>query len=200
MPLIDYASRTVWLKLVYAGPAFAGKTTSLRSILRTLKREQTELTTLGAGFDRTLLFEFTPGRPPLREGFTTRVRLYTVPGQLRPETPRQRVLRDVDGLLFVADARWTGVAATVQSLDHLAGDLQLLDRALADVPMVVQYNQQDLPRLARPDYLEYLLNRHSSPPRPSFPTIATTGENVMASLECLLDLVAGRFRADHSAD
>ncbi len=193
MSLIDYARREIQLKLVYFGPAHAGKTTSLRGILHAIKLEEDRFITLETGPDRTLYFEFTPDRPPLRDGFTTKLLLYTVPGDVRLNTPCQLVLRDVDGIAFVVDPRWSRVEQNVQAMRNLRENLAKQDRPLAGVPLVFQYNKQDLPNLARHDYLEYLLHRESSPPRPTFFTNATEGESVMPCLNKLIELVLERF-------
>ncbi len=198
MALIDYTRREIQLKLVYYGPAFAGKTTSLKSILRSSKRDQESLTNLQTGPDRTLFSEYSPpALPPLRQGFATRLLLYTVPGRVQLNTPRQLVLRDVDGIVFVADPQWSRVEANVQALENLEENLARLGRPLADVPLVLQFNKQDLPGLARPDYLEFLLNRHSVPPRPVFRTTASEDQNVLPCLEALTGLAVERFQQEH---
>lgn len=197
MAIINYASREIELKVVYYGPAFAGKTTSLRSILRSIQRADDQSIILQTGMDQTLNFEFRPHRSPLREGFTTKLLLCTVPGHVEVNLPRQQVLRDVDGIAFVADSQWSGMERNVLAMENLSENVDKLGRRLAEVPMVIQYNKQDLSHLARIDYLDYVLNGNASPRRSTFLTTANREDEVMPCLEKLIDLISENFLREH---
>ena len=69
-------------------------------------------------------------------------------GAGRPEQAptRKQLLDRVDGVVFVVDARRERIDDNVASLEELRGALAAYGRALESVPLVVQYNQQDLSR------------------------------------------------------
>lgn len=193
MPVINYATGEVEIKIVYYGAAFSGKTTNLKAILSALLPEASGLTSLQTGPDRTLFFELTPPMPVMVEGFTSRVRIWTVPGESLLNGPRQLVLRDVDGVVFVVDPQWSRVHENVATLVNLEENLRRHRIDPADLPLVFQYNKTDLPNPARRDYLEYLLNRRFASPRPSFDARSLEGENVIPCLERILELVVEKF-------
>lgn len=198
MPLINYATREVEFKIVYYGAAFSGKTTSLKAILSLLKADSPSLTPLQLGPDRTLFFECTPDVAGLVEGFTGRVRVWTVPGEPHLNAPRQLVLRDVDGVVFVVDPQWSRVRDNLSALDNLEQNLRRLQIDPDDVPLVLQFNKSDLPNPVRRDYLEFLLNPTGKPRHPSFDTCAAEADNVIPCLERLVELAVEKFGRNHA--
>ena len=107
MPTINYASKEIQFKVVYYGPALGGKTTNLAYIhSRIAPAHRGDLVSLATSADRTLFFDFLPLSALSLQGFKTKFQLYTVPGQVIYNTTRQLVLRNVDGVVFVADSQW----------------------------------------------------------------------------------------------
>jgi hypothetical protein len=64
-----------------------------------------KMVSLATQTDRTLFFDFLPLDLGTISGFTTRLQLYTVPGQIYYQTTRKLVLQGADGVVFVAEVR-----------------------------------------------------------------------------------------------
>jgi len=199
MAFVNQETREIQLKIVYYGPARCGKTTNLEVVHRLIRPDHKgDLTSLDTVKDRTLFFDFMPLVADVVQGFTTRFQMYTVPGQVMYNTTRAIVLRGVDGVVFVADSQWSEMAANVESFKNLQQNLALQNRSLDDIPYVLQYNKRDLPRVAPVHYLEFLLNNRGKR-RPSFPSVATTGDGVFETLNMVSRLVLHRFVRDANA-
>ncbi|HEY0790018.1 MAG TPA: Rab family GTPase [Chthoniobacterales bacterium] len=197
MPIINYARREVQFKIVYYGPALGGKTTNLAYIhSRIPEPHRGDLVSLATAADRTLFFDFMPVTAAVLQGFRTKFQLYTVPGQVIYNATRQLVLRNVDGVVFVADSQWEKVEENVDSLRNLAENLEKQNLVLDDLPHVLQLNKRDLPDAAPFSYLEYILN-HRKRRVPSFAAVASTGRNVFAALDAVTQLLLHRFNQDH---
>ncbi|MBF0529838.1 MAG: GTPase domain-containing protein, partial [Deltaproteobacteria bacterium] len=114
--------------------------------------------------------------------------LYTVPGQVKYNATRKLVLNGVDGLVFVADSQVSCREKNLESLKNMEENLAGMNRNLADLPLVLQYNKQDLAQNGIPvldvETLEQDLNgRYRAP---SFPAAAITGLNVVDTLRQIL--------------
>jgi hypothetical protein len=188
MPIVNYAARTVSFKIVYYGPAIAGKTANLKWIHEHLPgTHRGDMVSLAAGDDRTLFFDFLPVSAVTVRGFTARFQLYTVPGQVYYNMTRKLVLRGADALVFVADSQWERLPENVESQRNLADNLREHGTSLDEIPWVIQYNKRDLPGVAPLPYLEYVLNR--GPRRvAAFESVAPAGLGVLATLNTVCRL------------
>jgi signal recognition particle receptor subunit beta len=184
MAFLHSASGEIHCKVVYCGPGFGGKTTNLEFLNSRLPQERRgRLISLKTAEARTLFFDLLPIHLGAIRGFTTRVHLYTVPGQPQYASGRRVVLRGADGLVFVADSDPERFDANRASLAELTRDLALERRALTDLPLVFQYNKRDLPAAVPVAYLERGLNTGR---RPAFPAVAIRGEGVLPTLQAIL--------------
>ena len=200
MAQIDFAERTLTLKLVYYGPPLSGKTTNLRALhARVEAVNRGRLMTLDTRDDRTLFFDLLPlffkG-----SGFSFRIKVYTVPGQPIHEATRKVVLAQADGVVFVADSRRDQGEANRESWANLTRNLAAL--GLEHVPVVVQYNKRD-----KPDAIPLAeADRFDKPDRPLVEAVAVKGEGVLPTFFALVQGVwqnledevqlAKRFRID----
>ena len=143
MAQVDVAERQLTLKLVYYGPPLSGKTSNLRALHGAVdKLNRGRLMTLDTRDDRTVFFDLLPIFFRV-SGFSFRIKVYTVPGQVVHEATRKVVLTGADGVVFVADSRVDQIAANRTSWNNLGANLEEL--GLSHVPVVVQYNKRDLP-------------------------------------------------------
>ena len=103
------------------------------------------MVSLATQTDRTLFFDFLPLDLGTISGFTTKMQLYTVPGQVYYQTTRKLVLQGADGVVFVADSQARQLEENIESLQDLHANLgeHGIDARL--VPLVLQYNKQNLP-------------------------------------------------------
>lgn len=182
MPSINVVNKEIHCKIVYYGPALAGKTTNLAHIHNKVgKKQDSELVSMETQGDRTIFFDFLPLTGKEIKGFTTRFHCYTVPGQVMYNETRKMVLKGVDGLVFVADSQWERQDANEESLANLKDNLDDFDRSLEDIPYILQYNKRDLDDIADVKHMEYLLNGDPKDV-PSFKSIATEGKGVIPTL------------------
>jgi mutual gliding-motility protein MglA len=175
--LIDFSAREITIKLVYYGPALAGKTTNLRMLHARAAAQSGRLMSLDTEKDRTLFFDLLPlrFRSP-RSGSTVRLKIYTVPGQVIHNATRRIVLRGVDGVVFVADSQLREADANNTSFANLRQNL--LDNGLDPnlMPTVIQYNKRDLPDICTEAELAQLNTRED---RPVFGATAVRDEGVL---------------------
>lgn len=145
MPFINHIEREVLCKVVYAGPAYSGKTTSLEWISRhTAAQDDRKLVSVATEGERTLFFDVFALDLGRIGGYSVRLQLFTVPGQPKYEAARRVVLRGADAVIFVADSQRDRMMDNVHALTLL--EQALLDEGFApgEVPLVLQYNKQDL--------------------------------------------------------
>lgn len=186
MSFINEKSKEINCKVVYFGPALGGKSTSLRAVYGQVKTQaKGDMISLSTDADRTLFFDFIPLHVGTVKGYTVRLHLYTVPGQVAYDSQRALIAKGADGVVFVADSQIHRMEANLASLEELKKILhQELqdDDHVNDFPVVMQYNKRDLPKAAPLPQLRDILN-----PRrvPDFETVATTGDGVFDVLKAI---------------
>jgi len=159
MSMINYASREINCKIVYYGPGLGGKTTNLEFIYGKVKPEtRGKLISLATETERTLFFDFLPVDLGTIRGFKTRFHLYTVPGQVYYNASRKLILKNVDGVVFVADSQLDRMEANLESMQNLYDNMAEYGYDLTKMPFVVQYNKRDLPNAAPLAQLQEALN------------------------------------------
>jgi signal recognition particle receptor subunit beta len=199
MPVVNYASREITCKIVYYGPGRSGKTTNLQYIHRRVPMDRRgEMMSLATHGDRTLFFDFLPIDLGTISGFTTRFQLYTVPGQVYYRSTRRLVLQGADGVVFVADSQRRQMDENLESFRDLHEALAEQNVDAREVPLVLQYNKQDLPTelAATTDELDQLLNFRSNP---SFAADALAGRGVFETLRRASELVLRRLATPAAA-
>ena len=146
MSIVNYATREITCKIVYYGPGRSGKTTNLHYIYGQVPEDRKgKMVSLATQTDRTLFFDVLPLDLGTISGFTPRFQLYTVPGQVYYQTTRKLVLQGADGVVFVADSQARQLDENIESLQDLHANLGDQGIDVRTMPMVIQYNKQDLP-------------------------------------------------------
>ena len=187
MPFVQYSAREILCKIVYYGPARSGKTTNLQWVHRSLPDERrTELISLATENDRTLFFDFLPLDLGRISGFRTKFQLYTVPGQVYYNRTRRLVLRGADGVVFVADSQPDRNRENMESLRNLQENLLENDLDIRRLPLVFQYNKQDLAEAGAADALNELLNFRDVP---AHLAVAIRGDGVVPTLRSVSEMV-----------
>jgi signal recognition particle receptor subunit beta len=220
MSMINYAAREINCKIVYYGPGLGGKTTNLEHIYGKVKPDtRGKLISLATETERTLFFDFLPVDLGTIRGFNTRFHLYTVPGQVYYNASRKLILKNVDGVVFVADSQIERMEANLESMQNLYDNMAEYGYDLTKIPFVVQYNKRDLPNAAPVADLQAALNpgwEHPEPAKarivpdpyhagenltdqlptgewveraPYFEAVAITGEGVFDTLKAVSKLV-----------
>jgi mutual gliding-motility protein MglA len=199
MASIRHDEKLVTFKIVYCGTPLCGKTTNLRLIHEKLDPSgRTDLVSMSTAADRTLFFDFLSVEAAAIPGYRTSFHLYTVPGQITYNATLQLVLRQADGVVFVADSQMDRQRDNIQAFQNLDANLRLNGSSLETLPIVLQYNKRDLPNAAPVEYMEFLLNN-----RPerflSFEAEAQNGRNVLATLNAISQNVLARFQSQVNA-
>lgn len=144
MPIFDPARRRLVTRVVYDGPALAGKTTNVQSICASMPVERrTEVYTPGALRGRTMFFDWLEIEIGRAGNVPIACQVLSVPGQRARSYRRRPLVKSADALVFVADSR-EGEATMQENKRCLA----LMRRYLRErddwVPIVVQANKQDV--------------------------------------------------------
>lgn len=187
MAVFNLRRKEINAKIVYYGPGLSGKTTNLQYIHQKLKPEHKgNLMTLATQTDRTLFFDFLPVEVGEVRGLKTRFQLYTVPGQVFYNATRKLVLKNVDGVVFVADSRREGLTDSLDSLRNLEENLAAHNIAIRDIPVILQYNKRDMPTALSREELDRHLNPHGWP---VFEAVAHKGTGVLETLTSVCKMV-----------
>jgi signal recognition particle receptor subunit beta len=187
--LVNFTTREITCKIVYYGPGRSGKTTNLQYVYgRVPDDRRGRMVSLATQTDRTLFFDFLPLELGSISGFTTRFQLYTVPGQVYYNATRKLVLQGADGVVFVADSQARQLEENVESLQNLQENLLAQGADVRAMPLVFQYNKQDLPQdlVLSTQELDDALNFWGLP---SFPAAALSGAGVFETLKAASELV-----------
>jgi signal recognition particle receptor subunit beta len=177
MVQFNFNERTIKAKVVYYGPAQSGKTTNLEQIhRRTDPGGTSRLISLNTAQDRTLFFDLLPFSLGAVAGYDFKIQLYTIPGQVQYNATRRVVLAGADAVVFVADARKSLLKENQAAFENMKVNL-LANRLVPEkIPLVLQYNKQDLPDLLGQADLDRALNPWG---RRAFLAVASAGQGVM---------------------
>ncbi len=195
MSLVNFAAREITCKIVYYGPGRSGKTTNLQYIFgRVPEGRRGRMVSLATHTDRTLFFDFLPLDLGSISGFATKFQLYTVPGQSYYGSTRRLVLQGADGVVFVADSQARRLDDNVESLQDMQTNLLEQGVDVRQLPIVLQYNKQDLPPdlILTPGELDEALNFRTVQ---SFSADALHGGGVFETLKAISELVLRRLAA-----
>jgi len=191
MAQISHADKEIKLKLVYYGPALSGKTTTLIYVHQVLLPNQTvKLFSINTGDDRTLFFDLLPLDLGKVDAFNLKLQLFTVPGQVRYDQTRRTVLNKADGVVFVADSQKNELQANRDSYQNLKDNLAANRIDYKSIPLILQFNKQDLDNIYTPTEMNQLFNERKAP---SFGAIAVTGVGVLQTLKHGILQVLGDF-------
>jgi signal recognition particle receptor subunit beta len=199
MAVFNAKDRVIECKLVYYGPGRCGKTTNLEYIFKAGKKYTTgEMVSIDTKGDRTLFFDFLPiGLGKIR-GCDVKVQLYTVPGQAKYSSTRKLVLKNVDGVVFVADSLEVRRKANFLSLKDLQQNLTEQNVSIFKIPLVLQFNKRDLAEQGLPVMPVALMEKdlNSKLKVPSFEASAVKGTGVGETLKKILALTLSHLEKE----
>lgn len=182
---INWQLRQINLKIVYYGPALSGKTTNLEQIHQRIDPSRRgDLVSLKTYEDRTLYFDFLQLELGKINGLTPKIQLYTVPGQAFYEASRRLVLRGADGIVFVADSSSNRINDNIDSWNNMNKHLVSLNLPPDQIPIVVQFNKQDLPNALPPALIQNMIGCQGYK---SSPAVASKGMGVFDTLKTIIN-------------
>ena len=164
--MIEYSQpeNRMVLKLVYYGPAMSGKTTNLLTLHELLaKDDRGDLMVLDTVDDRTIFFDLLPFFLVAPSGLKIKVKVFTVPGQVKHDATRKAVLQRADGVVFVADSQIKEQTNNAVSFENLEQNLALVGIDIETVPLVIQFNKRDLKEIIEAAEIERLWSSSGLP-------------------------------------
>jgi len=187
MVQINMTEREISVKVVYYGPALSGKTTNLQKLHELISADaRGKMVTLDTADDRTMYFDFLPIQFGTANGFSIKIKLFTVPGQVMHKSTRKVVLAGADAVAFVADSQRSAAGANAYSWRDMEANLKSNGIDFEQIPKVIQFNKRDLPDV-KP--LQEIADAWGE--LPTFPAVAPRGEGV---LETFRELLSGLYR------
>ena len=167
--LWDLGTRKVVIKVVFFGPAMAGKTTALRFLFNTFGRDLKSIETQEG---RTLFFDW--GSLLIQKGqWNFQIDLWSCTGQNFYAETRPTVLSGVDGIVFVADSQSNLLDDNLASWKELT---YILDQN-PNIPIIIALNKRDFPNAISVNQFKDFFNINNN--TAIFETIATQGVNVL---------------------
>lgn len=175
------------VKLVYYGPALSGKTTNLLQLHELLSREDRgDLMVLDTTDDRTIYFDLLPFFLLAPSGLKIKLKVFTVPGQVRHDATRKAVLQRADGVAFIADSLAAEAANNSESFENLEKNLALVGLDIEKIPLVIQFNKRDLPDILSEGEIRRIWNPAGIP---VFMASALEGWGVVDTFRALVSAV-----------
>ena len=196
-----FHNQEISIKVVYYGPGFSGKTTNIEVIYRDIPRESRgTLSLVNTETERTLFFDYLPVNVgkinvlnPKSGAYTDMVlklRLFTVPGQSYYKSTRKLILKDADGVIFVADSQKKKYAENAQSLRDLFENLKEWGVAPERIPVVFQWNKRDAPEISTIEELRKLNNLKA----PEVEAVATQKRGVFQTIKKISEIIITQLK------
>jgi signal recognition particle receptor subunit beta len=193
MALVNEIKREINAKIVYVGPAGAGKTTHLQYIYRKLKPEfRSPMKSMPLQENRMLYFDFMPPGQGGAGGYNVRFHIYTLAGDALSSAAWRILLKGVDGIVFVADSQAERSSENQECLALIREQLGHYRQELGVVPWLLLCNKQDLVDSLHPAEIQAAMHAEAVA---SFPTVAAKGEGVLEGLYQLIKSILGNLRA-----
>jgi hypothetical protein len=178
-------------RVLYYGPASAGKRANLRVIHRSIPPEQ-RLSLATDDPERQIAFRVRHGAQGdwqvlVQALDAGRERLRSAGRDQRPP---------FDGIVFVVDSASSMLDQSLAALESLKTFLESWDLDLMRIPIVIQYNRRDRPDTLPVDSLESLLNPWGLL---SFPANAANGDGARETLKAILGLTVNHLASNPAA-
>ncbi len=187
MPQIDHEHREILSRILFYGPAGAGKLTALNYIHQQLSlTDRTDLVEQRCGSCELVSFDYSGLAIGRGNSFKTRFRLQVAATASMGETTRD-LLDNVDGVIFVADSNPEKVSENLHCWLTIERDLSALN-----IPCVLLYNKRDLPS-AMP--LQQMDSDLAAGKVERFEAVATHGLGLHTSLKSLTHSILNRLIA-----
>ncbi|MCK5133765.1 MAG: gliding-motility protein MglA [Candidatus Sabulitectum sp.] len=195
MPHLDLNNKQLVFKIVYFGPGLSGKTTNLLFIHKKIfDKYKGDMVSLDTEEERTLFFDFFPVSLGSVQGFSLKIHLYTIPGQVYYEASRRIILEGADGVVFVADSKIDRLDDNIDMYRRMITNLNSFGVDLDFFPIVLQYNKRDFDEIIPLGRIEEILEL----PEDILVTesVAISGAGVMKTLQLISKEVIRNFQLD----
>ena len=184
--IVNAVEATIHSKVVYAGPAMSGKTTTMK-FLSDYYREKVvnDFLSIENTSGRTLYFDYLLLFFKNRR-YSLKAHVYSTTGQDFYAITRPDTIRNLDGIVFIADSSHDAFDRNVVSWKELE---LYLGTDFIFLPKVIVFNKQDLSHQIDK---ELFLSAVKAPKYPNLEvteSIATEGEGVVQAFRTILKLI-----------
>ena len=186
--IVDHVDKTISIKIVYFGPAFSGKTTSIKSLFSHFGKGKA-LESIESTVNRTLFFDYGTVTFQNQE-WKLKLHIYTTTGQDFYFVTRPVTLLAVDGIIFVVDSQEKVYDRNLASWQEL---ISYFRESLQDLPIIIAFNKQDLPEKFNSRVFLREINYQEYNKVDTKYTIAISGEGVLDCFEDILRLILGKY-------
>ena len=182
--IIDHLNQTIQLKICYFGPALSGKTTTLKSLFKHFRKEDSVLS-IESSIRRTLFFDY--GTITFENTqWRLKIHIYSTTGQDFYIITRPATLQGIDGIIFVADSQQEVFYRNLTSWNELCNYFEDL---IIILPKVIAFNKQDLPDKFSPTLFLENINSFKFKNFKIKKTVALHRYGVVESFEELIELI-----------
>lgn len=186
--IIDHCDKMISIKIVYFGPAFSGKTTSIKSLFSHFGKGEA-LQSIESTVQRTLFFDYGVVVFQNQE-WKLKLHIYTTTGQDFYLITRPITLRAVDGIIMVLDSQEEVFERNLTSWNEL---ISYFSDCIDDVPVIVAFNKQDLPDKFNPEEFLRVIDFYKYKNMDIRYTIAVNGEGILGCFEDILRLILKKY-------
>lgn len=139
--IIDQLSKTIFIKIIYYGPAMAGKTTMI-DYIHSLHGESGVLDKIEGTHGRTLFWDHGVYTFVISKGWKVKLVLIGTTGQKYYKDNRMVIMKQgCDGIIFIADGRKIELEHNLASFAELVA---IFGDNLSKIPIVLCLNKYDL--------------------------------------------------------
>ncbi len=188
MSFINHNSQEIYCKIIYVGPPKSGKTTNIQWIYKQTSDQNPDSSIIQIPLESSpqSLFDFLPLSVGKIRDFSTRLHLYTIPGDQLFKSTGKIILKGLDGIIFVADSHPEKMESNIEYLNNLKIQLEDEGYKLKKTPLVIQYNKRDLENAESLSNMRHALNYYNSP---DIEAVAHIGKGVFPSLQTISKIV-----------
>ncbi|KKN39104.1 hypothetical protein LCGC14_0746660 [marine sediment metagenome] len=186
--IIDHCDKTISIKIVYFGPAFSGKTTSIKALFTQLGRGD-KIHSIESTVSRTLFFDYGTVTFQNQE-WKLKIHIYTTTGQDFYFITRPITLRAVDGVILVLDSQREVYDRNLASWNEL---ISYFRESIEYIPIIIAFNKQDLQEKLNPEEFLREINFKEYKNIESRYTSALLGEGILDCFEDILGLTLEKY-------
>jgi signal recognition particle receptor subunit beta/uncharacterized protein YjbI with pentapeptide repeats len=185
----NIVEREVVLRILYYGLPNAGKRSNLRAIVQKtppmrrgdIKEERASETICS--------IQYTAPESLQIANMRVKCQIYTISCEVSDKNTLQEYFQGVDGIVFVTDSRADKERDNARALDQLEKHLKINGYNSYEIPLVFQWNKQDLKDVKSVAEWNSVLNERNVP---AIKASAESGEGVIETLSALLDEVRNK--------
>jgi signal recognition particle receptor subunit beta len=191
----DFEKREVTLKVVYYGPALAGKSTNLQTLFARAPPNDSKHqgpSLIPHSFHLTWV---PSGLGKLDDFFRIRLHLATAPAATYKSAHRSLISQGLDAMVLVLDSQAERLRDNRDEMAEVFRELESYRYELPKIPKVAQFNKRDLSNAVPVDEMRQALGLSDVP---CFEAVATTGKGVFDTLKATVRQVIVQARQSRS--